>query len=775
MKLSTVQVGVPIFWLQSSVEHSVVRKPTVFERMIMRLSRRGVESSAVGDATLREAFEEHLGATGIPKLLETSAGELLRLGMLHRADRQPGESVLDQRVRTLTLTSTGEEFYNRNTLPSHPTKDSIEFHYLPWLNSLVSERPSRLSMSQPALSFDPRVLSPLDPSSLVRATLKDRPPRFLKGESRIMAVEVDVDKSVNWLTLDVDLVVSREGYLTLHVEGNKAASDWLARLEPALVQTTILDGVVSNASRGRAVFTADDSRHVTALELAGPANEKQLSELLLPELDRVILLDADASSAYLLSNEDGKRTIRSAMPTDWPADLVSMTLREGRAVSCRKVAELPITWAGRQIFARVQAELDAEVAGPEWNTCSDVLAVHLVRSSDPAIAVLPLAWSSPRPLQVMLAEVEGLPVGEVLQRSLDFILAARDVAPSFLESQAPLVLEMVTELISSSTAHQLIGIDYLVSWTKSVQDAIGASAPLGKALSPLFDHVQPASSAIEVRELLQFGQLAGSIPAELINTEVLAALVADLWRDPTTELGVSDHEAVSLVASYGAAQKALDATLGRQNPALARESGAILAAGSVGAALDVADRWLEVVEDPNLVRVIDGRLPESLLSLRDDVLVWREIAVSKMAESLHSGEVALVFDSNSLLDEPELLRHLRSAEVGVIPNRVIQELDGLKRSDSEDTARRARATHRAIDEVRKLGKLRFETARPSLVPADLGSSDEPDNQILSVAIAYGRGDVVLVTRDNNLRAKAQSTGVPAKTWQEIQNDREDRP
>lgn len=774
MKLTTLHIGVPIFWLQASVEHSVIRKPTAFERMIMRLSRRGIENPEVGAATLRAAFEEHLGASGVPRLLESSATELLRLGIIHSTEAGTGVSVLDQPIRTLTLSTAGQEFYNRNTLPSNLARDAAEFYYLPWSNSLSSERPSRLVASPPALAFDAHTLSPRDPSSLVRATLAERPPRFLRGESRVVTVEVDVDETVNWLILDVELVVTPEGYLSLHVAGNKAATGWVARLEPTLVQTTILDSVVTRTSRSGSAFPSEFSHNITSLVLADPVHGIGARTVELPDLTVRIQLDAEHASASWLSEDDSERTLGAPLSTGWPADLESVTVSDSHGVACRMVGELPLTWGGQQVFAPVQIDLDAETAGPAWDAISDALAVELAQSDDPSIAALPLAWFSPRPAQALASRVAGRPLDEVLDLSRDFVLAADDAAPSFVESRVAALLGDVSALISSATVDRPVSIDVLSEWTRTLQGALGTNAPLAAVLSPLVTRLAQPRSAIEVREVLRLSRLAGSLPPHLFSAEVLTALLSDLWRDPSTDLGAPDHAALQTIANYAAAQVELDATLGRQNATFAQESVGRVAAGSVGTALNAAERWLHAVEDPNLARLVDGKLPDGLVSLRADVLKWRETATSNMASALAPGQGALVFDSNSLLDEPEGLRDLRAGQVGVIPNRVIQELDGLKRSANEDTARRARAAHRAIDDVRQLSTLRFESGRPALIPPDLGAIDEPDNQILSVAIAYSRGNVVLVTRDNNLRAKAQATGVSAKGWPEIQEARGER-
>lgn len=775
MKLTTLHVGVPVFWLQSAVEHSVVRKPTVFERMIMRLSRRAVENSAVGSATLRTAFEDYLGAKGIPRLLESSANELQRLGIIQHADSSASTSILDQPIRTLTLSSTGQEFYNRNALPSHPTRDAVEFYYLPWSNSLASERPSRLTDSPPSLAFDVHALAPRDPSSLVRTTLKEQPPRFLRGEARIINVEVDVDDTVSWLTLDVDLVVTPEGYLELHVAGNKAATDWLARLEPTIVQATLLKTVVSEEAPSHVVFSSDVMRSLTRLELIAPALGTRSAVLNLPDLRTRVRLAADYATPSWLPDDDAARVVGSPLPATLPDGATSVTLDSGRATSGQQTGALPLTWAGRQVFALVRADLDAQAAGELWNAFSEDLAADLARSTEVDISALPLAWGSPRPVQSLADGGNTRTLDRVLGRLSEFVVAAREVAPNGLVSQTPAFLDVVARLIALADTHESLDIGTLSGWVKTVASALGESGRLDTVLSPLLAHVSEPSTVIEMQEAIQLGRLAGSLPARLFSAPVRAMLLADVWHDPSQGLGDTVPEVLQPIARFAAAQTELDTVLGRRNAVLANGGGALASTGSTGAALQAAERWLHAVDDPELARSVDEHLPDGLVALRADVLIWRESAAANMAASLPPGKDALVFDSNSLLDDPECLRDLGSGMVGVIANRVVQELDGLKRSTNEDTARRARAAHRTVDEVRQLGLLRFEAARPALIPSDLGSVDEPDNQILSVAIAYTRGTVILVTKDNNLRAKAQATGVSARTWPEIREARGERP
>ena len=140
-----------------------------------------------------------------------------------------------------------------------------------------------------------------------------------------------------------------------------------------------------------------------------------------------------------------------------------------------------------------------------------------------------------------------------------------------------------------------------------------------------------------------------------------------------------------------------------------------------------------------------------------------------------------VLDTNVLLHDPNSLFSFADNDV-VIPIVVIEELDKFKKGVDE-IARNARQVSRHLDALRlknKLsvgvdldggGRLRVELnhqhAEPCPMPSGF-SINEPDNRILMVALCLSHDlkdqPVVLVTKDTNLRIKADALGLTAEDY-----------
>ncbi|MCW5829031.1 MAG: PhoH family protein [Deltaproteobacteria bacterium] len=155
-----------------------------------------------------------------------------------------------------------------------------------------------------------------------------------------------------------------------------------------------------------------------------------------------------------------------------------------------------------------------------------------------------------------------------------------------------------------------------------------------------------------------------------------------------------------------------------------------------------------------------------------------------------------VLDTNVLLFDPQAIAKFGSEYV-VVPITVLEELDTFKR-DQTELGRNARMVMRYLDALRSKGLIShgvelegggklivavgFETDL-RLLPDDL-DSHKADNRILSVALAIQQGnlfsqftadgpsilrtsrpDVCVVSRDVNLRIKADALGLKANDYQ----------
>ena len=139
-----------------------------------------------------------------------------------------------------------------------------------------------------------------------------------------------------------------------------------------------------------------------------------------------------------------------------------------------------------------------------------------------------------------------------------------------------------------------------------------------------------------------------------------------------------------------------------------------------------------------------------------------------------------ILDTNVLLHDPQALFHFEDNDLA-IPITVIEEIDRFKK-DQNETGRNARQISRMLDGFRKKahlvegvplekgGTLKVELFTEQTfkrLPPEL-RVDRGDNRILAVAMdlkARCNCPVVFVTKDTNLRIKADAVGLLAEDYE----------
>ncbi|MCA9523082.1 MAG: PhoH family protein [Myxococcales bacterium] len=145
-----------------------------------------------------------------------------------------------------------------------------------------------------------------------------------------------------------------------------------------------------------------------------------------------------------------------------------------------------------------------------------------------------------------------------------------------------------------------------------------------------------------------------------------------------------------------------------------------------------------------------------------------------------------VLDTNVLLHDPSALNSFGDNTV-CIPINVIEELDQFKK-DMSELGRNARQVCRMLDEYRTLGNLREGVALPSggrllvafserPLPKMIANGDHPDNRIVATALDISRIDpqmpTIFVTKDTNLRIRADVLGLTAEDYDQERIELED--
>ncbi|MEY4615077.1 MAG: hypothetical protein RJB66_37 [Pseudomonadota bacterium] len=136
-----------------------------------------------------------------------------------------------------------------------------------------------------------------------------------------------------------------------------------------------------------------------------------------------------------------------------------------------------------------------------------------------------------------------------------------------------------------------------------------------------------------------------------------------------------------------------------------------------------------------------------------------------------------VIDTNVILFDPNALDRLGGGNDLVIPIVVIEEIDRFKR-DMGENGRHARQFSRRMDELRGSGDLRkgVRLKNGALLTVLLGEAESisalastPDNKILGFALGFQRErsdqTVIILTKDVNLRIKADALGLRAEDYE----------
>lgn len=136
-----------------------------------------------------------------------------------------------------------------------------------------------------------------------------------------------------------------------------------------------------------------------------------------------------------------------------------------------------------------------------------------------------------------------------------------------------------------------------------------------------------------------------------------------------------------------------------------------------------------------------------------------------------------ILDTNVLIHDPYSIYNFRGNDI-YLPIEVIEEIDKLKQK--QNTAIHARMASRVLEEIRKKGNLSEgielpneiffkveKTADLSLLPEGL-KKDIVDNHIIAVVMGVKKREpdrkVIFVTKDINLRIKADAVGVEVEDY-----------
>jgi rRNA-processing protein FCF1 len=127
-----------------------------------------------------------------------------------------------------------------------------------------------------------------------------------------------------------------------------------------------------------------------------------------------------------------------------------------------------------------------------------------------------------------------------------------------------------------------------------------------------------------------------------------------------------------------------------------------------------------------------------------------------------------IIDTNVFVDYPDIISKIDKKYNIVLSAKVIDELDYLKVSLTEEQKKNVQKALRLInDNIDKRG-IKMEIADSSLLPNDFNKKS-PDNLILSVALKFKEENPIILTSDNGLQIKAKGLGLTTIKLKEFLN------
>lgn len=123
-------------------------------------------------------------------------------------------------------------------------------------------------------------------------------------------------------------------------------------------------------------------------------------------------------------------------------------------------------------------------------------------------------------------------------------------------------------------------------------------------------------------------------------------------------------------------------------------------------------------------------------------------------------------DTNVFVDCPDIISRIDKNYQVILSAKVIDELDYLKISLSDEQKKNVQKALKQINESIDKRGIKMNIADLTLLPNDFNKKS-PDNLILSVALKYKDENPIMMTSDNGLQIKAKGLDITTITLREF--------
>lgn len=769
MKPAEISVLLPLYRIESDVTYHTERKPTVFERMVLRLCDPGLHVPDKQNLSLLDVFRDQLGAGDVRELLEGCVSELSALGAL---PKRYALDTLEMPLTELELTTLGLQFLRSDSLPVRSRTVKVWHRYDPISDEIKSAQNDGAHLSQSdfsRVSVADQALRPRNPLPLVERAITQETYNW-KTPATVIDHIVPVVQLSGWgEQRKLEISFSEDGVLSASAPCDAALQRWLEQAQPELVWEILLadtltsepnsllpivdSSVLRDASTARPIAAATKGG-ATKARLCIVAQGVAAADTTTP----TIVLSSEVAAPELVSNGKQPSVFTLLVPT--PDGMItgfrslSLPQIDGASVQVEIAGNLCLYWAGQPRSCGLAVTLNDQAAAAFWAKLRRDLEDTCEHSDDPCIAFMSLAWRD--------ADALGEKVWQWLftraKQSLDDLMALVEPTTQAIGLWRPNRKDWesaweksFSRAIDESLRHTPKQLDPEKVASLLIQMAQAQVLSADKAAA-LLRHVAPIRTVDSLAKLRSALPSFTEIPEELLSVELRQVWLEHALQRKELKL-YGPHAIQQPMQFIEKVVQDIYRNIGDQ---------ALKAAGNgqmdvrtlTPHALDAVRAWRKAAEHFHALNT------SSFLwdALNKAVESWNLLAQDKLAP-VENGRRVVVFDTSALMERPELLQDLRSDDILVVPHRVLSELDGLKGSEDEARAVKARAAIRHLDA--NSSHIRHEKDYTALLPAEWDVK-QPDHAILSTALFFRLNDVLFVSNDINLRNKAKSLGLNAQ-------------
>lgn len=405
MKLAEISVPLPLYRIESDVTYHTERKPTVFERMVLRLCDPGLHLPDKQNLSLLGVFRNQLGAGDVRELLEGCVSELSALGAL---PKRYAQDRLEMPLTELELTADGLQFLRSDSLPVRSRTVKVWHRYDPISDEIkpTQNDGARLSQSDfSRVSVADQALRPQNPLPQVERAIAQEAYDW-KNPATVIDRIAPMVQPAGWGERRLEFSCSEDGALSASAPRDAALQRWLEQAQPELVWEILLaDALTSEPDSLLPIVDSSVLRYTrTARPIAATKGGATRARFCIvaqgvaaaDATTPSIVLSPEVNSPELVAN--GKQPTAFTLLVPAPAGIMtgfrslSLPHIDGASVQVEVAGNLRLYWAGQPRSCGLAFTLNDRAATALWAELRRDLESTCEHSDDPRIAFMSLAW-----------------------------------------------------------------------------------------------------------------------------------------------------------------------------------------------------------------------------------------------------------------------------------------------------------------------------------------------------------------------------------------------